>query len=60
MLVSFAGDERITAHMNPQDISSRPREHYSAPKTIVVELSADTPILQFSTKDWGHDPDELR
>lgn len=35
------------------------KTEYTAPETVVVELSADTPILQFSTTDWKHNPNPL-
>ena len=40
-------------------IHSLARDVYLPPVCFVVELSTETPVLQFSTKDWEKDPDVL-
>lgn len=45
----------FTVTTNP----SMARRVYLPPECFVVDISTETPILQFSTKDWEEKPGEI-
>ena len=46
--------------MNPPIQASWPmKEQYLSPDCNILNLILETPVLQFSTKNWERDPNEL-